>query len=175
MELWKVVEGTNGALEISSHGRVKSNLRDGRILKVSADAKGYLRLRVTIERNKYAFKIHRLVAEAFIPNPDNKPQVNHVDGDKKNNCVDNLEWVTNKENSSHAMDNGLWNKVLEASRKSNEERSVKVISIDPETMEEKTFESINAANKYYHTKHVGDVLKGKRNKAAGYYFRKGVV
>lgn len=70
--------------------------------------KGYGRIEIhTIEGKKKTPSVHRLVALAFIPNPDNKPQVNHIDGDKLNNHINNLEWVTNQENHNHKMKMGL--------------------------------------------------------------------
>ena len=91
MEIWKAVEGTNGRLEVSNRGRVKSNLRDGRILKQQTDNKGYKRVRVTLDGVKRGYKVHRLVATAFVPNPNRMPQVNRIHGNKANNNVAKLQ------------------------------------------------------------------------------------
>lgn len=88
--------------EITRDGEV-INKRWRRKVKPQPNGKGYLRVSIG---GKLMF-VHRLVAEKYIPNPDNKPQVNHKDGNKLNNCVANLEWVTNQENRNHAMKNGL--------------------------------------------------------------------
>ena len=85
-----------------SNGKSLS-LRGPKILKGSTTKKGYR----SVELNGKAYPIHRLVAMAFIPNPYGKPQVNHIDGDKLNNCVSNLEWCTNEENMKHAYATGL--------------------------------------------------------------------
>lgn len=92
--------------EICDNGDVISNYRQNPIvLKPGKDHKGYLR--VSLKDKTY--KVHRLVAMAFIENVDNKPQVNHKDGNKQNNNVDNLEWCTNSENQIHANKMGLRN------------------------------------------------------------------
>jgi len=77
------------------------------LLKYVLDRYGYPIICLSTNGKSKTFKIHRLVAQTFIPNPDNKPQVNHKDGNKQNNRVDNLEWVTRKENEKHAVENGL--------------------------------------------------------------------
>ena len=79
------------------------NLIKNKMLKGILHSNGYLY--VTINKKQYS--IHRLVAKTFIPNPENKPQINHIDGDKTNNCIDNLEWCNAKENRVHALKNNL--------------------------------------------------------------------
>ena len=88
--------------EITRDGQV-INKHTGRPVKGQPNGKGYLRVCIS---GKLQF-IHRLVAQRYIPNPENKPQVNHIDGNKCNNSVENLEWVTNKENRKHAVEKHL--------------------------------------------------------------------
>lgn len=101
MEIWRNIEGFNGKFQISSWGRVR-NAETGRILKPFKNKKGYLKVSF-YQKGKWVKKrVNRLVAIAFLDNPDNLPQVNHKDGNKENNSITNLEWCTNKENSYHA-------------------------------------------------------------------------
>ena len=87
-ERWIAIEGYKGLYEVSNLGRVKSLISNGLILKQSKDKDGYY----IVSLKRKSFRVHRLVAIAFIPNPNNLAQVNHKDEDKTNNCVDNLEW-----------------------------------------------------------------------------------
>lgn len=92
--------------QVSNTGLVRNKIT-GHILTPQKDKKGYLRVRLSLHDEKATAKVHRLVAIAFISNPDGKPQVNHKDTDKSNNNVGNLEWVTNGENQIHAYKTGL--------------------------------------------------------------------
>lgn len=89
--------------EVSTWGRV-FNTKTGNFLTPYHHHKGYLRVDLKNGMIRKHFKVHRLVAEAFIPNPENKPQVNHIDGNPGNNSVTNLEWVTNQENCDKARE-----------------------------------------------------------------------
>ena len=170
MEIWKSIEGTNGRLEVSNRGRVKSNLRDGRILKQQTDNKGYKRVRVTLDGVKRGYKVHRLVATAFVPNPNGLPQVNHIDGNKDNNDVANLEWVSCRDNIKHAYENGLFKSVIEGVQKENAKRMKAIKATNIETGEVTSFRCIADAERLLGTRHITDVLKGKRNSAKGYTF-----
>lgn len=105
-EIWKDIEGYEGLYQVSNLGRVKS-LKSKRFLKLSVNEKGYLRCHLSKCGGSKHWRVHRLVAQAFISNQDNKPEINHIDGDKSNNCVTNLEWVTSSENHIHSYVVGL--------------------------------------------------------------------
>ena len=173
METCKPIKGTKGFIEVSNEGRVRSLLRGTpRVLKLQTDNCGYYRIRVTIEKEKMSYKVHREVAKAFIDNPNNLPQVNHKDGNKTNNCVFNLEWVTNKENAHHAIKNGLWDSVLEGARKENESRKKPIIAYRMDgDLCTRYYESISEAERDIGSRHICDVLKGKRQQANGWAFQ----
>ena len=98
-EIWRDIEGYEGLYQISNKGRVKRLYKASeRILKPGWMTGGYLFVVLCKNGNQSNQRIHRLVAKAFLPNPENKPQVNHRDENKKNNRVENLEWATAKEN-----------------------------------------------------------------------------
>jgi hypothetical protein len=100
-EIWKDIKGYEGIYQVSNLGRVYSLISK----KVLTVFKTDTYVKVNLKRKSY--NVHRLVSVAFIPNPKNKPQVNHIDGDKHNNKINNLEWVTAKENVEHAIKNGF--------------------------------------------------------------------
>ncbi len=121
MDIWKDVEGYEGVYMVSNTAMVKSldhfvyhsdgkhRTQKGRILKQHKSVKGYIRVSLSKKGKRFHTSVHRLVAKAFINNEFNKPQVNHINGDKSDNRIENLEWCTNSENQIHAIKNGLVN------------------------------------------------------------------
>ena len=101
-EIWKDVVGYEGLYEVSNLGRVR---RDGKILKPTKIKNGYLYVGLHKNGIQKTVRVHRLVASAFIPNPQNLPCVNHKDEDKTNNAVDNLEWCTSQYNANYGTRN----------------------------------------------------------------------
>lgn len=117
-EEWRDIEGYNGKYQISNYGRIKSfyNKTPRILTPFLVRCTGYLACVLRLQGKRGERDIHRLVAKAFIPNPDNKPQVNHIDGCRWNSVVSNLEWCTPSENTKHAYDLGLINVLQGANR-----------------------------------------------------------
>lgn len=118
-EIWKDVVGYEGLYKVSNLGRVYSLPRPSAKggIKKQTDMNGYLRTILSKNGKKFNAGVHRLVAEAFIPNPENKPTVNHEDGNKHNNKVTNLAWATDVEQLQHSFKCGLRKKQCNIERK----------------------------------------------------------
>ena len=107
-EQWKPIQGTEGKYEVSNVGHVKTNGKRPGLLTLTKQPKGYLYAMIEYpDGKKKNYLVHRLVAEYFLPNPDNLPCINHIDGNKLNNHVSNLEWCTYQYNMQHAVRTGL--------------------------------------------------------------------
>ena len=110
-EQWKPIQEFNGEYEVSNLGRVRSMKQYGgqigRIMPQTKQHHGYHAVMFWMNNKAYCRKVHRLVAEAFIPNPDNLKEVNHIDGNHDNNQVSNLEWITHQANVQHSFDTGI--------------------------------------------------------------------
>lgn len=167
-EEWRQVDGYNGRYEISSYGRLKSYAQDrsnGKIKDGNLDKKGYLSvLLYDGNGNSKWRKMHRLVAETFIPNPDNLEQVNHKDEDKTNNSVSNLEWCTNDYNMHYGT--AIERKV--EALKCCPSTSKKVYSVD-EFGNVEHYDSIGEAERMTGNSHCNIVraLKGRRPNCGG--------
>ena len=159
MEIWKDIEGFEGLYQVSNLGKVKSlnynHTKKEKILKHGSDRVGYLRVNLCKEGKRKTYQVHRLVAQAFIPNLENKPQVNHKDEDKTNNKVENLEWMTRRENINYGT--------------RNERCSKPIYGINIRTNEKIEFPStMEAQRNGFDQSHIVDCLKGRNKSHKGY-------
>lgn len=153
MEQWAQIDDSR--YSVSTCGRVRNDDTE-RILSLRTNPRGYRSAHLYIDGKDYQTPVHRLVAKAFIPNPDSKPQVNHIDANKLNNNVENLEWVTNKENSHHAVSHGLFL------------RSKAIYCVETDML----YSSIGDAERKTGIPNstISDCLNGKCRHAHGYHF-----
>ena len=170
-EVWKAIKGYEDLYEVSNTGIIRSidrkvHYRDvreknisGSIKKPTLNVKGYLKVTLFKNGKGTTKEIQRIVAEAFIPNPNNKNQVNHIDGNKTNNNVSNLEWCTPKENSQHRLH------VLKKG-------IVAVNQFDMNGKFIRSYASIKEAARENNIKpcSISNVINCKRNSAGGYYW-----
>ena len=176
-EIWKAIEGYEGLYQVSNLGRVKSKARDvvehrswgnritslpERIMKQSYLPEGYKIITLSKNSKQKTYRVHRLVAQQFLPNPENKPDINHKNGIREDNRVENLEWVTNLENQRHS-----WSQL---GRKQN--RTVKVLCVEIN----KEFDSIKDAAEYLglssaQQAHITDCLRGRRRMCGGFHWK----
>lgn len=168
-EIWKPIPGYEKLYEVSNKGRVKRLERfivdsigrkqhiKERILKGSTTYNGYLRVQLYDGK----VRVHRLVAEAFIPNPEGKPQINHKDEDKTNNCVDNLEWMTAEENNNYGTRNERIRKSLGKPVAQYTENGVLV----------KVWPSQSKAGRNLDLSNIDKVLQGKHKTCGGFVWK----
>lgn len=160
-EVWKDIEGYEGRYQVSNLGRVKRVIT-GRILKSGKNRGGYLYVNLCKNGKYKTHKIHRQVAQAFIPNPENKPEINHIDEDKSNNVISNLEWSTRKENVNHGTRN----------ERSSRKQSISIIAINLKTGESRKFYGTNECARQLglNQSSITSVLKGRNKQTGGYIF-----
>ena len=182
-EVWKWIDGYENMYQVSNLGRVRSVDRYvycevspnklqhlfGKVLKIRTDKKGYATVGLCKDGKQKVGKIHRLVAQAFIPNPLNLPQVNHIDGDKTNNNMFNLEWCDNSYNQKHAWKYGLQPNYEESNGRGRPARAVAMLDLNTGEIL-RTFKTLASAGR--ETKinqfNIRTVCVGDRNHAGGY-------
>lgn len=173
MEIWKDIKGYEGLYQVSNMGRIKSlgnnKTRKEKILSLKPSNDGYIRVYLCKNGKQKPFSVHRLVAQAFLPNPDNLPEVNHIDENKENNHVKNLEWCDRKYN----MNYGSRNERASISRKGKKHKRKKQI-LCIETGE--IFDtSQDVINKMFNGKADSSTIRknsrGETKSAYGYHFK----
>lgn len=161
MEVWKDVVGFEEYFRVSNLGNVFSK-RTNKILKPVLSKTGYLTIPTKIGgRNgkNYCFKVHRLVAEAFIPNPDDKPYVNHLDSDRTNANVENLEWCTHQENMNHAVTFGNLNNDYKRGCSKHSDEVLMEIKYNPENLSQRHLaKKFNVSKTFVHMLQHGETL-----------------
>lgn len=168
-EIWKDVKGYEGCYQVSNFGNVKSlnYMKTGKekVLKVRKDKYGYLTVNLSKDGKKKHYTVHRLVATAFLPNPNNLLQVNHIDEDKTNNTVFNLEWCSNEYNHKY----GTINKRIAISNTNHPKKSKKVICVETGKIYPSTHQVQRELG--FSRGNISSVCAGRYKTAYGFHWR----
>lgn len=171
-EVWKEIDGYNGRYLISNYGRIKN--RDGWIMKQKPSKDGYVRILLFNGKKYKAEYTHILVAKAFLPKPTSKSEVNHIDADKSNNLLWNLEWVTRSENHYHAVSLGLKPENPTKGKRYEDNPCVKpVYQYDMQGNFMKKWNSRREAADFYgcQPNSISRAMNGERKSCAGFIWR----
>lgn len=176
-EIWKSIDGYEN-YDVSNFGRIRSKqqifnhycgckrIMPSKIMKPHICERGYYRIGLTNNGKQRLVFVHRLVAAAFISNPENKPYINHKDCNRLNNNVNNLEWCTQSENVRYAYALGRCEDALDRQRKA-------VVGINKKTRQSICFKSMADAGRFFNTGHsaIGRCCQGLGKSAYGYYWK----
>lgn len=168
-EMWRDIEGFEGLYQISSYGRVKSLqmyttgriIKRDKILKPFSNGNGYLVVHLRKNNKRFVKYVHRLVSEAFIPNPNKYPCINHMDESKNNNKADNLEWCTFRYNNNYGNHN----------IKLSKSKLKLVDQYDKDLNLVRTWEGIRKAMKETNCSHIVECCKGKVKSSGGFIWK----
>lgn len=169
-EVWKDVVGYEGLYRISNKGTVCRLYKNGKVnFMTPRILNGYWRVKLCNGNTQKEYFLHRLIAQAFIPNPDNKPEINHINGIKTDNRIENLEWVTRSENAIHATKTGLLKYSEYRYNRARDINSKPVMCVETR----KIYVSCTEAGKDIKTDaaHIGECISGKRSTAGGYHWK----
>lgn len=172
-EIFKEIPGYDGLYEVSNKGNVRTIKRQGtddRILAGSIDRTGYKRVALCKKGITKSYAVHRLVCLTFLPNPNGKRTVNHIDGNKLNNILSNLEWMTHSENHKHAYDFLSRKSHMNGKSGKDHHNSKSVIRVCKLTKEVMVFDSLRLATASVggNEGHVSACCTGKRKSHKGY-------
>lgn len=175
-EIWKDIAGYENLYQVSNLGNVISLFRTNKpkTLKPTPSNCGYYKVQLYKNGHPQMFYVHRLVAEAFIPNPNKKSQVNHIDGIKSNNCLTNLEWVSPSENQKHSISLGLRSSspmVGKIGKLNHQSKPIMQFSKSGDLI--KVWDCISDASRYFNCKpsNISNCASGRYKSSQGYVWK----